>query len=84
MAGNIDKGLYQAPLGMEQQAQDQAPLEIEVVNPDEVNIHADGLDISIGKSKENDDFKTKTDEIESHLNKEGLTLESYTVRIRIN
>jgi hypothetical protein len=32
---------------------------------------------------ENDDFKTKTDEIESHLNKEGLTLDSYTVRIRI-
>jgi hypothetical protein len=33
---------------------------------------------------ENDEFKTKTDEIESHLNKEGLTLKSYTVRIRIN
>jgi hypothetical protein len=32
---------------------------------------------------ENDDFKNKTDEIESHLNKEGLTLDSYTVKIRI-
>ena len=32
---------------------------------------------------ENGDFKNKTDEIESHLNKEGLTLDSYTVKIRI-
>lgn len=32
---------------------------------------------------ENDVFKNKTDEIESHLNKEGLTLDSYTVKIRI-
>lgn len=32
---------------------------------------------------ENDNFKNKTDEIESHLNKEGLTLDSYTVKIRI-
>jgi hypothetical protein len=33
--------------------------------------------------QQSDDFKTKTDELEALLNKEGLTLDSYTVRIRI-
>jgi len=32
---------------------------------------------------ENDVFKTKNDELEALVNKEGLTLDSYTIRIRI-
>jgi len=48
---DIDKGLYQAPQGLEQLGQGHQPLEIEVVDPEAVNIHADGMEIQIGKDK---------------------------------
>jgi hypothetical protein len=42
----IDKGLYQAPAGI--MAADGAPdLEIEIVDPEEVHINADGMEIDI-------------------------------------
>ena len=44
---NTDKSLYAAPVGIEELAQDEAPLEIEIVDPEAVNIHTDGLDIEI-------------------------------------
>jgi hypothetical protein len=48
MATNIDKALYTQPQGIEDLAQDQPEdFEIEIIDPEEVNIHADGLDISI-------------------------------------
>lgn len=47
MATNVDKGLYQAPVGIDQLAQDEEPFEIEIIDPEEVNIHAGPLDISI-------------------------------------
>jgi hypothetical protein len=54
MATNVDKGLYQAPMGIDQLAQDEEPLEIEIVDPEEVNIHAGNVDISIKPGE--DDF----------------------------
>jgi hypothetical protein len=56
MATNVDKGLYQAPMGIEQLAQDEEPLEIEIVDPEEVNIHMGDLDISIGADEDEDEF----------------------------
>jgi hypothetical protein len=53
---NFDKSLYQAPLGIDAMGESEEPIEIEIVDPEEVNIHADGLDISIGKGDETDDF----------------------------
>jgi len=48
MATNIDKALYQQPQGIDDLAQDQPDdFEIEIVDPEEVNIHAGDLDISI-------------------------------------
>ena len=47
MATNVDKALYQQPTGIDALAQDESPLEIEIIDPEEVNIHSDGLDISI-------------------------------------
>ena len=47
MATNIDKGLYSAPAGLESLGQEEEPIEIEIVDPEQVNIHADGLDLSI-------------------------------------
>jgi len=44
---NFDKSLYQAPQGIDALAQDEAPLEIEIIDPEEVNIHAGDLEISL-------------------------------------
>ena len=44
---NFDKSLYQAPAGLDELAQAEEGIEIEIVDPEAVNIHADGLDISI-------------------------------------
>ena len=52
MATNIDKALYQAPSSMEEDALDEEPIEIEIIDPEAVNIHADGLDITIMPGEE--------------------------------
>ena len=44
---SIDKSLYQAPQGIDALAQDESPLEIEIVDPEEVNIKAGDLEISL-------------------------------------
>jgi hypothetical protein len=47
MATNVDKALYQQPAGIDALAEDESPLEIEIVDPEEVNIGIDGLEISL-------------------------------------
>jgi len=47
MATNIDKAFYQAPVSMEQAAAGEEPIEIEIVDPEEVNIQAGPLSIHI-------------------------------------
>jgi len=44
---SIDKSLYQAPQGIDALAQDEEPLEIEIVDPEEVNIKAGDMEISL-------------------------------------
>jgi len=56
MATNIDKALFQQPQGMEALAQDEEPIEIEIVDPEEVNIHAGDTDIHIGKEDDGNKF----------------------------
>jgi len=53
---NFDKSLYQAPQGIDALAQDEEPLEIEIVDPEEVNIHAGGMDISIKPGEDEEGF----------------------------
>jgi hypothetical protein len=53
MATNIDKALYQQPVGIEELAQDESPIEIEIVDPEEVTIGMDGLEITM--TPEDDD-----------------------------
>jgi hypothetical protein len=55
MATNIDKALYQQPVGIEELAQDESPIEIEIVDPEEVNIEMDGLELSIRPGEENEE-----------------------------
>lgn len=47
MATNIDKALYQQPQGIGDLAQDEEPIEIEIVDPEAVHIHAGDLDITM-------------------------------------
>ena len=54
MATNIDKALYQQPQGIGDLAQDEEPIEIEIIDPEAVNIHAGGLDISIQPNAEDE------------------------------
>ena len=51
MAANMDKGLYEAPLGLDALAADTAPIEIEVVDPEAVQIGVDGMMIEFGESQ---------------------------------
>tara|TARA_R110000868_G_scaffold99926_1_gene274784 strand:- start:1856 stop:4351 length:2496 start_codon:yes stop_codon:yes gene_type:complete len=58
-ANDIDKGLYAAPLGMENMMKgiQEPDLEIEIVEPEEVNIRVDGIEIEIdGDNEQNDEF----------------------------
>ena len=53
----IDKSLYAAPTGIEELAQDEAPIEIEIVDPESVTIGVDGLEIEIEPQEPSvDDF----------------------------
>ena len=58
MATNIDKALYQQPQGIEDLAQDQPEdFEIEIIDPEAVNIRAGDLEIHMEPSEEDgDDF----------------------------
>jgi hypothetical protein len=47
MATNIDKALFQQPTGLAAAAQNEEPIEIEIIDPEEVNIKAGPLEISI-------------------------------------
>jgi len=82
MATNIDKALFQQPQGMESMAQDEEPIEIEIVDPEAVNIHAGDLEISIGKGEddtfdenlaetlEEDDITSMASELEGDIDQD--------------
>ena len=65
MSANMDKGLYAAPQGIDSLG--ESALEIEIVDPEAVNIHADGLDIQLSKSKEDHDANIAEDMDEREL-----------------
>jgi len=52
---NIDKGLYAAPMGMEEAALDEPDLEIEIEDPESVSINAGGMEIVIDPDAMADD-----------------------------
>ena len=57
MATNIDKALFQQPQGMESLAQDEEAVEIEIIDPEEVNIRTGDLELSIKPGEDDgDDF----------------------------
>jgi hypothetical protein len=56
MATNIDKGLYTAPMGIEELAEDESAIEIEIIDPEQVNIEMDGLEMSIMPGEDVESF----------------------------
>jgi hypothetical protein len=58
MATNIDKSLYAQPQGIDALAENEEPIEIEIVDPEEVTIGIGGMEISLtpGKDDEEEDF----------------------------
>ena len=66
---NFDKSLYQAPQGIDALAQDEEPLEIEIVDPEEVNIHAGGMDLSIKPGEDEEGF---SDNLAEYLDEGAL------------
>jgi chaperonin GroES len=56
MATNIDKALYQQPQGIADAAEQEEPIEIEIIDPEEVNIHAGDLELSIRPGEDEDEF----------------------------
>lgn len=55
MASNIDKGLYAAPQGLEALGDDEG-IEIEIVDPEEVNIAGPGFEMELRKAEAEDKF----------------------------
>ena len=58
MATNVDKALYQQPAGIDALGAEESPLEIEIIDPEEVNIGMDGMEISLkpGEEADGEDF----------------------------
>jgi hypothetical protein len=54
MATNVDKALYQQPAGIDALGAEESPLEIEIIDPEEVNIGIDGMQISLKPGEEDD------------------------------
>jgi hypothetical protein len=54
MATNIDKALYQAPVGMMESQEPDIEIEIEIEDPESVKIGIDGLEIEINPGDEAD------------------------------
>jgi hypothetical protein len=63
MATNIDKALYQQPTGIDALAQGEEAIEIEIVDPEEVNIKAGDLEISIGEGDDDTFSDNLADEV---------------------
>ena len=56
MATNIDKALYAAPQSIEEAAQAEEPIEIEIVDPEQVTIGVDGMELTITPGKDENGF----------------------------
>jgi hypothetical protein len=63
MATNIDKALYQQPAGIDALAQNEEAIEIEIVDPEEVNIAIGDMEISIGEGDDDTFSDNLADEV---------------------
>jgi len=68
MSTNVDKSFFQQPIGMSQD--EGEPIEIEIVDPEEVNIHAGDMEISVLPGDDDEDFNNNLAE---EMNEGALT-----------
>jgi hypothetical protein len=61
MATNIDKALYEAPVGIDELAAQEAPIEIEIEDPESVTIGMDGLEVVLKPGDEEEEGADKFD-----------------------
>jgi len=54
-SANFDKSLYQAPPGMDALSAGEEPIEIEIVDPEEVHIGVDGMEIDLMPAAESEE-----------------------------
>ena len=71
MATNIDKALYQQPMGIDALGEQESPLEIEIVDPEEVTIGMDGLEITL-KPGEDDGEEGFSDNLAEYIKSGAL------------
>jgi hypothetical protein len=65
---SVDKGLYQAPKGLEELTQNQAPdIEIEIEDPEAMHISADGFELDIEKMDEVDGSEEFNENLVEHM-----------------
>lgn len=67
MATNVDKSIYAAPAGIEELGAQEAPIEIEIVDPEEVNIGIDGMEISLRPGDEDTKDRSFDENLVDHL-----------------
>jgi len=72
MANNIDKSVYQAPMGLDQDPQnpETTALSIEIENPESVTLDDGSMEITIVPGKEDDEFN---DNLAEEMNEGQLT-----------
>jgi hypothetical protein len=66
---SIEKSLYQAPLGIDALSEDEEPIEIEIIDPEAVNIHAGDMELSIEPGKDEGGFD---DNLAEHMNEGAM------------
>ena len=63
MATNMDKGLYQAPLGLEEDALNEPAIEIEIEDPEDVELRIGDLEIDLMPDEDEDEFNQNLAEV---------------------
>jgi len=67
MATNIDKALFQQPQGLEELAQNEEPIEIEIVDPEAVHIGIGDMEIDIAPGAEDEFNANLADEVDERV-----------------
>jgi hypothetical protein len=76
MATNIDSGLYQAPVGIEELAKESSPIEIEIEDPEAVRIGIDGMEIEIRPEEPtSEDFAANLAEFMDEGDMQGMAMD---------
>jgi hypothetical protein len=67
MATNMDKALYQAPQGLDQVAEEEEPLEIEIEDPESVTISQGDFTLEIKEAEEDDFNKNLAEDLDERV-----------------